>query len=117
MHGRGATAAEAWVGWGGGGGGRPACITEQRPPAAFGQSSPSGHSPPSCPSMVAPTLYRSILRAAARLKDPRTGLIQFTEPVNARMWGHGPPPTPTLPPPLSRPWTSETLARPAVNCP
>ena len=67
--------------------------------------------------MVAPTLYRSILRAAARLKDPRTGLIQFTEPVNARMWGHGPPPTPTLPPPLSRPWTSETLARPAVNSP
>jgi len=49
--------------------------------------------------MVAPTLYRSILRAAARLKDPRTGLIQFTEPVNARMWGHGPPPIPTLHPP------------------
>ena len=50
--------------------------------------------------MVTATLYRSILRAAARLKDPRTGLIQFTEPVNARMWGHGPPPPPPIPAPL-----------------
>ena len=65
--------------------------------------------------MVAPTLYRSILRAAARLKDPRTGLIQFTEPVNARMWGHGPSearPPPTQPGGASR---GDALT-PAVRC-
>ena len=37
---------------------------------------------------MGPTLYRAILKATHRLVDTRKQVV-FTEPVSARLWGHG----------------------------